>query len=979
MTLKNIVKINSLCYTWYSKGRDKMRKFNTLFVSILVAFIFVVSPCSVNASNDSTNPLQGRYKVKTTNNGGGSKAFRVGIKGWSSGTPYKGTAPTPEDAKAANLNAYCVSMNHSVGFTNGTVSSGKCVKAYTNNFTTSRKIKAGYMVELINNDNDITASDATLMVGNGSSTNKITSEAECKKYKDNGCDWSKRKEYARFVYKVVTLNTFMSKFDVAGSINFTRVNKNTPRFGRTNDSEGSSLAKKIEKYIDKANDLYDTYKASSSNDKLELKITAPSSKVMRKVGTYYITTKTFKYTSASKLKNGAAVSTGVSAAGPDKSQVSYCTDSNGRSCSSTASAGKEYYIKLVQGAGGAVLEGGSLKITVKASSSFKYPMLDMYCKTNNRKNQAIGVYGNADKKLNDDKAFTLVIPKANQQTISVAKVDSDGNALSGASFELSDGTNKLNLIQDSATGKFSYTADTNVKDFRKFTFTLKEVKAPNGYSLIKDITIDGSKVIGTNDTKYWLQNTDATKEDTEIDENLYNASTKCQVTTTTSTTEPGKEPVVSTEIKDVDEKTGTCSGYESIPETPTTGGSSGNTGTGSSDNTGSDSSGEESKPTTTTTVTAKSVCYDTKNSKIVEDKNCGTKYMTVSNGNYFYLEVSDDLTNVKLSKVDATNNEEVPGASLKICSKADCNTKKEKCTAAKTIKDAPMEWTSGLSPREWTGLPAGDYCVVETVPPLGYKKATTITDFSVKDDGTVTSGSTKATDNTIVIKNALNEITVSKTDMATTKELPGATLSICEASIKGNDTDDETEDSSENTTTTPSTTTSTTNSTTTSTTTSTTESSVEAVSNNPDDYELVTDDVGDCVPVVLQDGSGDATWTSTDQPHTIKGLPSGTYYLVEKTAPNGYSTAESILFRMTDDGVLTDVKGNTLANNKIEMKDAPIKEVKTGQVRIVAVILICVGAAGAGAYYYFKTNAVAAGVGQVRRKIRKIKGRKLHK
>ena len=68
MTLKNIVKINSLCYTWYSKGRDKMRKFNTLFVSILVAFIFVVSPCSVNASNDSTNPLQGRYKVKTTNN-----------------------------------------------------------------------------------------------------------------------------------------------------------------------------------------------------------------------------------------------------------------------------------------------------------------------------------------------------------------------------------------------------------------------------------------------------------------------------------------------------------------------------------------------------------------------------------------------------------------------------------------------------------------------------------------------------------------------------------------------------------------------------------------------------------------------------------------------------------------------------------------------------------------------------------------------
>ena len=976
MTLKNIVKINSLCYTWYSKGRDKMRKFNTLFVSILVAFIFVVSPCSVNASNDSTNPLQGSYKVKTTNNGGGSKAFRVGIKGWSSGTPYKGTDPTPKDAKAANLNAYCVSMNHSVGFTNGTVSSGKCVKAYTNNFTTSRKIKAGYMVELINNDNDITASDATLMVGNGSSTNKITSEAECKKYKDNGCDWSKRKEYARFVYKVVTLNTFMSKFDVAGSINFTRVNKNTPRFGRTNDSEGSSLAKKIEKYIDKANDLYDTYKASSSNDKLELKITEPSSKVMRKVGTYYITTKTFKFTSASKLKNGAAVSTGVSAAGPDKSQVSYCTDSNGRSCSSTASAGKEYYIKLVQGAGGAALEGGSLTIKIQASSSFKYPMLNMYCKTNDKKNQAIGIYGNGEKNVNDSKSFTLAIPATKQQTISVAKVDADGNPLKGATFELWNGNTKLNWTTNdgATTGKFSYTVTEGSKeDLSKLTITLKEATAPNGYKLIKNIKpIEG--VIGTNVTKYWLADDD-TKEITLAQ---YAAKFKCKITTTVD----GKETDDSPKYKELDSNN-SCVSYteNSSSETPTTNGTgsgSGNTGnssgnpgnTGSeSGNTGSDSSsGSGETPTPKKETKAEKVCYsEESNPKELEQKYCGSKILTSSNGNYYYLEVKDELTNVKISKVDATNNEEVPGASLKICSKADCNTKKEKCTAAKTIKDTPMEWTSGLSPREWTGLPAGDYCVVETVPPLGYKKATTITDFSVKDDGTVTSGSTKATDNTIVIKNALNEITVSKTDMATTKELPGATLSICEASIKGNDTDDETEDSSENTTTTPSTTT------------STTESSVEAVSNNPDDYELVTDDVGDCVPVVLQDGSGDATWTSTDQPHTIKGLPSGTYYLVEKTAPNGYSTAESILFRMTDDGVLTDVKGNTLANNKIEMKDAPIKEVKTGQVRIVAVILICVGAAGAGAYYYFKTNAVAAGVGQVRQKIRKIKGRKLHK
>lgn len=968
MTLKNIVKINSLCYTWYSKGRDKMRKFNTLFVSILVAFIFVVSPCSVNASNDSNAQLQDSYKVKTTYNGNNSTVFRIGVKGWSSGTPYKGTDPTPQDAEAANLNAYCISMNHEIAFTSGTVSRNKCINAFKGNFTTSRQIKAGYIVKVIN-EAKISGGDATLTVGNGNSTRRITNQSACKKQAN--CNWNKKEEYARFAYKVVTLNTFMSRFGVAGSVNFTKVNKNTPRYGRTNDSDGNVLAQKIEEYIDAANKLYDTYKDSSSNGALKLEVATPESQVMRQVNENYITTAKFKFKVANALPNKTPIKTVVSA---DKQQVSYCTDKNGNYCANTASADKEYYIKIPKAVIGD--KGGSLTITVTASSNFKYPMLNMYCKTNNKKNQAIGIYGNGEKQLNDSKSFTLAIPETKQQTISVAKVDADGNPLKGATFELWNGNTKLNWTTNdgATTGKFSYTVTEGSKeDLSKLTITLKEATAPNGYKLIKNIKpIEG--VIGTNETEYWLADDD-TKEITLAQ---YAAKFKCKITTTVD----GKETDDSPKYMELDSNN-SCVSYteNSSSETPTTNGTgsgSGNTGnssgnpgnTGSeSGNTGSDSSGGSGEtPTPKTETKAEKVCYsEESNPKELEQKYCGSKILTSSNGNYYYLEVKDELTNVKISKVDATNNEEVPGASLKICSKADCNTKKEKCTAAKTIKDTPMEWTSGLSPREWTGLPAGDYCVVETVPPLGYKKATTITDFSVKDDGTVTSGSTKATDNTIVIKNALNEITVSKTDMATTKELPGATLSICEASIKGNDTDDETEDSSEDTTTTPSTAT------------STTESNVEAVSNNPDDYELVTDDVGDCVPVVLQDGSGDATWTSTDQPHTIKGLPSGTYYLVEKTAPNGYSTAESILFRMTDDGVLTDVKGNTLANNKIEMKDAPIKEVKTGQVRIVAVILICVGAAGAGAYYYFKTNAVAAGVGQVRRKIRKIKGRKLHK
>lgn len=940
-----------------------------LFIAVLFAVTFSINLNIVNASNDSTNELKSSYNIKTTNYDSGKNAFRVGVKGWSSGTPYKGVN------SASNLNAYCVSMNHTVGFTNGTSTKAKCDDAYTKNFTTARKITAGYIVEEINKDNSIKASDVTMMVGNGSNTDKITSQSECSKAK--GCDWSKREEYARFVYKVVTLNTYMNKFNVTGSVNFTKVNKSTERFGRTNDSDGKALEEKINNYIEKARSSYQNYKDSSTKSALNFKITEPASKVMHKISSgsssYYISNNAFSFSASDKLKNGAAVKTSVSTSNnPSGSTISFCTDKNGKNCVSVGSVskGKSYYIKI----SGSSLEGKSLTVTAKATSSFKYPMLDMYCRAKNTKHQAIGIYGNATKSLSDSKSFNLVIPKANSQLIEVAKVDTDGNSLSGAEFQLLVNGKATNWTStDKESGKFYFEKLDSEMNFSNTKFSLKETSSPNGYSLIgTELPI----TFGTSGTIYYLQ-TDA--EDEKITEEQYNAVYGCKVTTVTKNQDGTSS--TNSEIKSLDTNL-TCDEYVSSTDDTTEGsdtdaGSSSGTGSDSQTSSGDDSGqepGTPSKPTVTTT--AEKTCYanaDLANNKgtSIDEKYCGSKYSITSNGNYYYVEVKDELTKVKISKVDATSNEEVPGASLKICSKSECDSKKDQCTPAKTNGNTSMEWTSGLSPREWDGLPTGGYCVVEKVPPLGYKKATTLTYFNVANDGTVTSGNTEATDDTIVIKNSLNEVTISKTDIATTKELPGATLSICEASIRGDDIPED--DGSSETTETTTDTTDTLN------TTETTTNDSEASSNNPGDYELVTDDAGDCVPVVLQDGSGDATWVSTNEPHKISGLPSGTYYLVEKTAPNGYTTAESILFRMTDDGVLTDVAGNVLAGNKIEMRDMPVVEVKTGQVKIVAVILICIGAAGAGAYYYFKTNTVAAGVGQVRRKIRKIKGRKLHK
>lgn len=65
--------------------------------------------------------------------------------------------------------------------------------------------------------------------------------------------------------------------------------------------------------------------------------------------------------------------------------------------------------------------------------------------------------------------------------------------------------------------------------------------------------------------------------------------------------------------------------------------------------------------------------------------------------------------------------------------------------------------------------------------------------------------------------------------------------------------------------------------------------------------------------ITNEDGEVVDTWTSTDKPHAINGLKVGTYKLEEVLAPDGYTTAESIEFSVTD----------TLEVQKVEMKDAP--------------------------------------------------------
>ena len=116
-------------------------------------------------------------------------------------------------------------------------------------------------------------------------------------------------------------------------------------------------------------------------------------------------------------------------------------------------------------------------------------------------------------------------------------------------------------------------------------------------------------------------------------------------------------------------------------------------------------------------------------------------------------------TKVKISKQDITTKQELPGATL-------------------VIKDANCKevasWVSTTTPKLIKNLKPGKYYLEETQAPDGYILSTEKKEFEVKEDGTVTS---------IVFYNEKqetkpNKVAISKQDMTTKQELPGATLVI---------------------------------------------------------------------------------------------------------------------------------------------------------------------------------------------------------
>ncbi len=259
-----------------------------------------------------------------------------------------------------------------------------------------------------------------------------------------------------------------------------------------------------------------------------------------------------------------------------------------------------------------------------------------------------------------------------------------------------------------------------------------------------------------------------------------------------------------------------------------------------------------------------------------------------------HVEMFDSpFRKVEISKKDITGEEEIPGCTL-------------------TIKDAEGEvvdtWVSEEEPH-MTELHSGTYSLVEENPAPGYVTAeevafeviqTTAEDFEVSH---------------VEMKDDITKVTISKTDITTGEELPGAKLTITDAEGSVVEEWVSTEDPHYieklpiGTYT-------------------LTEVAAPDYYSRAESIEFTVEDTGEIQAVEMKDklievsiskrditddkelpgaklevkddkGNVIETWVSTEEEHLIN-LKTGTYTLTEITAPEGYEVAETITFEVTD-------------------------------------------------------------------------------
>lgn len=270
----------------------------------------------------------------------------------------------------------------------------------------------------------------------------------------------------------------------------------------------------------------------------------------------------------------------------------------------------------------------------------------------------------------------------------------------------------------------------------------------------------------------------------------------------------------------------------------------------------------------------------------------------------FESEFQNETTKLDISKVDITNEIELPGATLQI-----------KTEDGKIIE----EWVSTDKPHMFEKLPVGKYVLSEKLPAAGYTTAEDIP-FEIKDTGEIQK---------VILKDDVTKLQIIKTD-GNGKLLPGNKLAIIDQDGKSLDewiTDDKPHDitklvvGQEYTL---------------------RELEAAAGYTKAADVKFIVRDTNDIQTVNMsnkqtvmhfskvdetgekelpgaklqitdEDGNIIDQWTSTEKQHTITGLAEGQkYVMTEISAPYGYEIAEKIEYIASD-------------GQKVVMKDEKIR------------------------------------------------------
>ena len=316
-----------------------------------------------------------------------------------------------------------------------------------------------------------------------------------------------------------------------------------------------------------------------------------------------------------------------------------------------------------------------------------------------------------------------------------------------------------------------------------------------------------------------------------------------------------------------------------------------------------------------------------------------------------YNEREQEPTKYKISKQDITSKEELPGATLTLKTKSG------------TLID---EWVSGNEPHYIEGLAAGEYSLTEKLAPSGYVLSTETINFTLEADGSV---------KTVVMYNTKEKeptkYKISKQDITSKEELPGATLTIKDSSgtvvetwVSGNEPHYVTDLKV-------------------GTYTLTEEIAPEGYILSTETIEFKVEKDGKVKTVVMynardtkvtkviiskqditskeelpgatltiKDSNGNVveTWVSGNDPHYIEGLAAGDYTLTEEIAPEGYIlSSETIKFTVKDDGSVTSV---VMYNSRYT--EVPITDLNVSSWTIVGAVVLM--ALGAGLVFYAKRN-----------------------